>query len=226
MIVKTAFGTMSIVAVATLVGVAPRYLAHLGYAMLYYLETFLPFVLMLLCLRVLLAPVALKRPLPDWAFGLYFALFGTALSIFIRSAFAYIAAFAAAPFIANFATFAVLALLIISAIDDYMMYRKGDLKRSAEAATQLPLPVLVKAGKYRVGIGDFIAYSAAVHTIAVETLKFGVIASALSVAVALALLYAGILLTHAAFPARERAVPALPIPVALLAALALALWAA
>jgi len=182
------------------------------YSVLYLVEL-LPYALALLHPFVPLILVAVKRSWLYRIFGIYIALLGTVLSNFILLT-------------TPFAVLAVSAFLMILAAYDYVMYRRGYLNATVNLARSWPIPGLVKFGEYGIGAGDLFVYSAAVHTVAVEALKFGVAASVLSVAVGLALLYAGILLTHMAFPARERPVPALPIPVTLLATLVLALWAA
>ncbi|MEL9990384.1 MAG: hypothetical protein QXP98_01465 [Thermoproteus sp.] len=124
----------------------------------------------------------------------------------------------------------VLVLLAVLPLYDLLMVYWGLLGRivkkakeelprhpQAEAPREPPLlGLMARVGEVSVGTGDFFAYTAALTYMGIKYSQLGPIASILVMAVGLALIYVGFVLTVRLLLRRFGYAPALPIPLALI----------
>jgi len=133
------------------------------------------------------------------------------------------------PVLANsMSRYTIFALLAALAIYDYLMYRTKALDAIASELLRGQGGVLqflaIRMRDVVLGSGDFLAYSAILSVIAVEAGKLGPFALLIAIVVASAVLYASILASYRLFLRGRLAAPALPIPIATLLPIAVALW--
>ncbi|MEZ0249027.1 MAG: hypothetical protein ABWJ97_07110 [Thermoproteus sp.] len=122
----------------------------------------------------------------------------------------------------------VLVLLAVLPVYDLLMVYWGLLGRIVKKAKEERRPqigapreppllgLMARVGEVSVGTGDFFAYTAALTYIGVKYSQLGLVASISAMAVGLALIYAGFVLTVKLLLRRFGYAPALPIPLALI----------